>query len=199
MIEITEQGNGEDQLGNPNSFILWMTKPWPIKERSFQDHSLVTQSTRHQSMCHGWEPGRGLILPNMQRQTLSSTVTMQHSEGGVRSWESAAFKQKGDAFPHCRFPKVILAEADGLPSPSLPPGFFTDTQKKCESSHDTRLWTHFSEHLTRLGHKEKWPRTHSLWRRKGRETDARHPTHTLASRLCHEQCFPWEQHSYLYS
>lgn len=63
VIEITEQVNGEDQLGNPNSFILWMTKPWPIKERSFQDHSLATQSTRHQSCVMGKSPEGDLFCP----------------------------------------------------------------------------------------------------------------------------------------
>lgn len=66
VTDVTEQGSGKDWIGNPSSFILWVRKPWPRKERSFQDHSqassLAAQSLPHLSICCPEEPRNGIYF-----------------------------------------------------------------------------------------------------------------------------------------
>lgn len=106
VVEMTKPGSGEDQLGNPSSFILWMTKPWPRKERSSQDQSQVSSSLCnpiHSPPIHvsRWRAQKwDLFCPIHRDKKKPSNIIMEHSEGEEdRSWKPVPFKQKWKCFP----------------------------------------------------------------------------------------------------
>lgn len=130
VVEMTKPGSGEDQLGNPNSFILWMTKPWPRKERSSQDQSQVSSSLCnpiHSPPIHvsRWRAQKWDLFCPIHRDKKKTAIllwnTVKERKTGVES--QCHLSKNGNAFPHFWFPQAMFAETEGLPSLPFSPSW----------------------------------------------------------------------------
>lgn len=198
---------GKINLAIPTlSFYEWQNhdpeKKGLLKTRVKCPPHFATQFTPHQSMCHGEEPRNGIYFAQYTGIKKNSNITMEHSEGEEdRSWKPVPFKQKWKCFPTFPIPTshVCWNWRSALPPfLSLLASLLTHTKNMSpEPWHQAMnpfYWT-----LNAVGSSRKMATDSQFVKVKGEKKQMHSTPHTLASKLCHEQCFPWEQHSYLYS
>lgn len=166
---------------------------------------LLTCNPIHSPPIHAsrWRAQKwDLFCPICRGKKISSNITMKHSEGEEdRSWEAVPFKQKWKCFPAFPIPTshVCWNWRSALPPLlSLLASLWTHTKdmspEPWHQAMNSFYWT-----LNVVGSSRKMTTDSQFVKVKGEEKQRHSTPHTLASKLCREQCFPWEQHSYLYS